>query len=75
MLYKITEVGQGIQSFFTDLRDALVHQVTRMLEDQLEQEVSSWLYREPYQRRHQVTRRSQASCQQVIVPNLVKEVM
>jgi len=63
MLYKITEVGQGIQTFFTDLRDALAHQVSRMLEDQLEEEVSSWLYREHYQRRHQVTRRSQASCQ------------
>ena len=51
MLYKISEVGQEIQSFFTDLREALADQVTQMLEAQLEREVKSWLYREHYQRR------------------------
>lgn len=63
MLYKITEMGQGIQTFFTDMRQAVADQVVRMLEDQLEQEVNTWLYREHYQRRQQVSRRSQASCQ------------
>ncbi|MEO1645447.1 MAG: transposase [Chloroflexota bacterium] len=63
MLYKIPEMGQGIQSFFTDMREALAQQVVRMLEDQLEREVSTWLYREHYQRRQEVNRRSQASCQ------------
>jgi len=36
MLYKIPEVGQEIQSFFTQLREALAQQVTQMLEDQLD---------------------------------------
>ena len=63
MLYKIPEVGQGIQSFFTNLRAILAKQVSGMLEEQLEEEVSTWLYREPYQRREQVKHRSQASCQ------------
>lgn len=63
MLNKINDIGQGIKSFFSDLQDALLNQVTRMIEEQLEQEVSDWLYREHYDRRHQVTRVSQAKCQ------------
>jgi len=63
MHYKITEIGQGIQSFFNDIHQALADQLTRMVEAKLEQEVNSWLYREPYQRRHQVRRHSHARCQ------------
>lgn len=63
MLYKITEMGHGIQSFFTDLHRVLADQVAKRLEEQLEKEVRSWLYRDQYERRHQVSRRSQASCQ------------
>lgn len=36
MLYKMPEVGQEIQSFFTQVREALAQQVTQMLKDQLE---------------------------------------
>lgn len=64
MMWKINEIGHGIKSFFDGLQDALVNQVTRMINDQLEQEVNDWLYREPYERRASVRRRSQASCHQ-----------
>lgn len=63
MIYKIPEIGEGIQSFFTELHEALSHQVTRMIEEQLEQEVNTWLYRHWYERRRAVKRRSQAYCQ------------
>lgn len=63
MFHKINDIGEGFKSFFSELRQGLVHQVTQMLEDQLEQEVTSWLYRGHYARRHQVKRRSQAQCQ------------
>lgn len=63
MLYKITEVGQRKQSFFKDLHHALTIQVSKMIEDRLEEDVNTWLYRGHYQRRQHVKRRSQASCQ------------
>lgn len=63
MLSKIPEVGQEIQSFFAELRQAFASQVTRLLEDQLEEEVDTWLYRGHYERREQVRRCSQARCQ------------
>ena len=63
MLYKITEMGSGIQSFLQDVDQALALQVTRMIENRLEEEVNLWLYRGYYQRRQHVNRRSQASCQ------------
>lgn len=63
MLYKIPEIGEGIQSFFSELHQALAHQVTRMIEEQLEQEVDAWLYRNWYERRQPIKRRSQAYCQ------------
>ena len=63
MVWKINETGQGIQAFFSDLQAVLQDQVTRMIEKRLEQEVSTWLYRGHYARRHQVKRQSQAKCQ------------
>lgn len=42
MLYKIPAMGQGIQSFFKDLHHALTTQVTRMIEERLEEDVNSW---------------------------------
>lgn len=63
MLYKITEMGQSVQSFFKDLHHTLAMQVTRMIENRLEEEVNCWLYRGHYQRRHHINRRSQATCQ------------
>lgn len=63
MLYKIPEGGTEIQSFFSELHQALAHQVTRMIEEQLEQEVDAWLYRKWHERRQSVKRRSQAYCQ------------
>jgi transposase-like protein len=63
MIWKINDVGQGIKCFFLDLQKSLVKEVTRKIEAQLEQEVSTWLYRGFYERRRQVTRQSQARCQ------------
>ena len=63
MLYKIPEIGERIQSFFTELHQSLAHEVKRMIEEQLEQEVDAWLYRNWYERREHVKRRSQGSCQ------------
>ena len=63
MLYKIPEVGQRIQSFFKELHYALAMEVTKLIEDRLEEDVNSWLYRGHYQRRHRINRRSQARCQ------------
>lgn len=63
MIWKINDIGEGFKSFFSDLQQILVNQVTQMLEDQLEAEVSSWLYRGHYERRQQVKRQSQAHCQ------------
>jgi hypothetical protein len=63
MIYKIPEVAQEIQSFFGKLHEALAHQVTRMIEEQLEREVNAWLYRSWHQRRQSVKRHSQAYCQ------------
>jgi hypothetical protein len=63
MIYKIPEVAQEIQSFFGKLHEALAHQVTRMIEEQLEREVNAWLYHSWHQRRQSVKRNSQAYCQ------------
>lgn len=64
MMCKINEIGHGIKFFFDGLQDALIKQVTRMIENQLEQEVNDWLYRAHYERRTHVTRSSQARCHQ-----------
>jgi len=63
MIWKINDIGEGYKSFFSELQQKLVHQVKQMLEEQLEREVTTWLYRGHYERRHQVKRRSQAHCQ------------
>ncbi|RMG75358.1 MAG: hypothetical protein D6711_06865, partial [Chloroflexi bacterium] len=63
MIYKIPEIGAGIQSFFRELHQELAQEVSRKIEEQLDQEVNAWLYRHWYERRQGVKRRSQAYCQ------------
>jgi len=63
MIWKINDTGEGYKFFFSELRQTLVDQVAQMLEDQLDQEVTSWLYRGHYERRQQIKRTSQAHCQ------------
>jgi len=63
MLWKINETEEGIKSFFAKLNQTLKQIVATMMTDQLEQEVSTWLYRGHYERRGGVRHHSQAVCQ------------
>jgi uncharacterized protein (DUF2267 family) len=71
MIYKIPEVAQEIQSFFGKLHEALAHQVTRMIEEQLEREVNAWLYHSWHQRRQSVKRNSKHIVRNVAVSKRV----
>ena len=63
MYTRITQPVNCFQSFFADLRAKLAATASQMIESQLEQEVTMRLYRQAYQRRSQVSRKSQATCQ------------
>ena len=60
---RIKQQGYGIKSFLSELGDELADKARQMIESQLEAEADAWLYRQAYQRRSQVSRQSQASCQ------------
>ena len=60
---RITQRGYGIKSFLSELGSELADKARQLIESQLESEVDVWLYRQPYQRRSQVWRQSQATCQ------------
>lgn len=60
---RITQRGYGIKSFLSALRVKVADKVCQAIESQLESEVDVWLYRQAYQRRSQVSRQSQATCQ------------
>ena len=60
---RIAQQGTGIKSFLSKLRAKLAETASQMIESQLEQEVTMRLYRQAYQRRSQVSRQSQATCQ------------
>ena len=63
MYSRIKHQGYGIKSFLSELGSQLTDKACQLIESQLESEVDVWLYRQPYQRRSQVSRQSQASCQ------------
>ncbi len=63
MYPRIAEQGTGIKSFLSKLRAKLAATASQMIESQLEREVTARLYRQAYQRRSQVSQRSQATCQ------------
>ena len=63
MYSRIKHQGYGIKSFLSELRIKLADNACQAIESQLEREVDVWLYRQPYQRRSQVSRQSQAICQ------------
>jgi len=60
---RVTQRGYGIKSFLSELRIRLADVASREIESQLEADVCERLYRQPYQRRSQVSRQSQATCQ------------
>lgn len=53
----------GFNAFFTDLQAAFKRHVGEAIQTQLESEVTSWLYRDCYEKRETVNRASQAECQ------------
>ncbi len=63
MYTRITQPGYGFKSFLAGLRAKLAATASQMIESQLEREVTARLYRQAYQRRSQVSRQSQATCQ------------
>ena len=63
MLTKINQSAQTIKSFLDEIQHALSEELVRLIENQLEKDVSAWLYRAYHQRRHKVKRVSQALCQ------------
>lgn len=63
MSLKINQRLQGFNSFFADLKCGLLEIVKRRIEEELEREVSQWLYREYHERRIHVQRQTQAICQ------------
>jgi len=63
MSLKIKQTLQGFNSFFSKLKHHISEIVQSAIEDQLEHEVSQWLYRAYHQRRSTVKRQSQAICQ------------
>jgi len=54
MSLKIKQSVQGFNSFFSKLKHCLSEIVQRAIEDQLDHEVSQWLYRDYHQRRSTV---------------------
>lgn len=56
MSLKIKQSVQGFNSFFSKLKHCLSEIVQRAIEDQLDHEVSQWLYRDYHQRRSTVNR-------------------
>ncbi len=63
MYSRIKHQGYGIHSFLPELMGELADKARQLIESQLETEVCERLYRQPYQRRSQVSRQSQATCQ------------
>ena len=63
MYSRIKQQGYGINSFLSELRIKVADSACQAIESQLESEVDVWLYRQAYQRRWRVSRRSQARCQ------------
>ena len=63
MASKIKQSGQGIKSFLTDLQAQLAGAMGRAIESQLEADVTARLYRDYHERKAQVSRQSQATCQ------------
>ena len=63
MPLKINQSLQGFNSFFVDLKQKLCEIVKQEVEQQLEKDVSQWLYRSHHERRSRIKRDSQASCQ------------
>ena len=64
MYTRITQPGYGFKSFLADLRAKLAATASQMIESQLASRKSPpRLYRQAYQRRSQVSRQSQATCQ------------
>lgn len=63
MPLKINQALQGFNSFFSDLKRCLLRVVQQEIEAQLEEDVSSWLYRDYHERRTNLNRSSQAYCQ------------
>ena len=64
MYSRIKHQGYGIKSFLSELGSQLTDKACQLIESQLESEVDVWLYRQPCQRRSQVSRQSQARDQQ-----------
>ncbi len=63
MSARIPQREYGIKSFLSELKVKVADFASREIESQLEAEVCERLYRQPYQRRSQVSRQSQAICQ------------
>ena len=63
MLEKINQSVAGIKSFLTDIRRHLAKEMCRVIEKQLEAEVTKWLYRDYHERKADVKRQGQAQCQ------------
>jgi len=63
MSARIPQREDGIKSFLSELKTKVADFVSREIELQLEADVCARLHRQPYQRRSQVSRQSQAVCQ------------
>lgn len=63
MLAKIKQNLTGIKSFLDELHMQFNQLLSQSIEEQLENDVETWLYRAPHERRKGVCRISQAECQ------------
>lgn len=63
MTTKIPSNTQEFQTFFTQLQAQLSDHAQRVIETQLESEVTQWLHRDYHQRRKRLKRPTQAKCQ------------
>ena len=63
MKKKIKQNPERIKSFLTEIQKQLAEETCRMIEAQLEDEVTNWLYRDYHERKAKVKRHSQAQCQ------------
>lgn len=63
MKKKIKQNPERIKSFLSEIQKQLAEETCRMIEAQLEKEVTKWLYRGYHERKAKVKRHSQAVCQ------------
>jgi transposase-like protein len=62
-MMKINQSVLGFKSFLSELHNELKSRVAEAIQNQLEAEVQSWLFRGNYEKRQAVSRQSQARCQ------------